>query len=241
MSGIDYSKWDKMDFSDDDDSTSSTSEKAPRVTRLDKPSQITLSSKGIEVKDKAKISKAEKPQIASRMKRMTKNGGTFVDPVTMNQICWSQDREEAALHIFYDQSIASKDIRVHLVGALKYEDRYSAVGSQEYKGTLKVSAMGRDTILEGDLEYSTYIAENEILVDFEIDVSDPSAKFIKITLLKAVPMQGLSIWWKRPLAQFPAIDVVSDIDGRNKQEQWKKSWEEAHRIFSNKKKETHKI
>jgi hypothetical protein len=247
MSGIDYSKWDKMSFSDED-STSSCEKSAPRVTRLDEPSRVTFSSKGATVEAASKTSKTEvstthkkEKKKSSGLKRMTKNGAFYVDPVTRNKVFWSQDRDEVILRICYDQSIASRDIRVNILGALKYEDRHSAVGSPEAgamcggKRRLTVSAIGRDApLLEGDLDYNVHFAEDEGALDWEIDVTDPSRKVIQVTFLKAVPMQGLTVWWSRPLSHFPDIDVASGIDGRNKHEQLKQSWEEAHQLFRDK-------
>jgi len=275
MSGIDYSKWDKMDFSDDE---SASSDNAPRVTRLNEPSRVTYSSDGVNVESsthatvshttqtkvatKTSISSAEEGNI--RIGLMTKNGASFVDPDTKYESFWSQDRSEVVLCILYDQSsIDSCDIRVHVTGAVNYEGRHSAVGGfdgsqntdgvEGSKGKVVVSAVGRDSpILEGHLAYPTHLSEGEDEVDWEIDVTDPSKKIIRITLLKAVPMQGLTVWWSRPLLHFPEIDVVSGIEDRdmpssskssknkNQQEQWKDSWDEAHRMFRDKVKQREK-
>ena len=253
MSRIDYSKWDKMDFSDDDESSSSSFDDAtPRITRLDEPSRLTVSPKGATLEHAPKTEKrAPKVEMSTvhqsgnrfdnRMKLMVKNGASHVDPVSKNKVWWSQDRGEVIIRISYNQSIASRDIKVKILGGLNYEDRYASC-MPEGKPKLMVSAVGKDVpILEGDLEYNVYFPEGEDTLDWEIDVTDPSRKLIQITLLKAVPMQGLTVWWSRPLAHFPAIDVVSDIEGRqkheNKHEEWKKSWDTAHKLFKEKMKE----
>lgn len=47
MPGIDYSKWDRMQFSDDDDDDDDEQDRGgPRVTRLDQPSQVTVAPDG---------------------------------------------------------------------------------------------------------------------------------------------------------------------------------------------------
>lgn len=260
--GIDYSKWDKIDYGSDDEN-SSVNEEAPAVTRLEESSSVTFSSNGISIAPTADIQKekeaASKPAVqddssitknAKQRKLFTKNGSTYVDPRSNNEILWSQDRNEVNISIIYDCStIASKDIRVNFYGALSYEDRFSAVGTENIidgvegsKGKLIVTAKGcNESLLQGYTGYPVYLPQDEEEIDWEIDVTDSNMKMIRITLLKAVPMQGLTVWWSRPLIHFPEIDVVSGIEGRtssnsnkDKHDQWKQSWEEAHRMFKEK-------
>ena len=336
MSGIDYSKWDKMDFSDDESDESQSSSAHPRVTRLDEPSRVSYSSSGVtieeskpkpyssnnsnitnstgfhlqsQLQDSAEVqpdlgseilrertqkcdqgdevkattnAKNKQTKFNAKLDRMTKNGSSVVDPTTNTKILWSQDRNEVNLHIFYNsstsKSIPSRDIRVNLVGGLPYEDRTAAVGSAStsadgrgnkhehentdmkqnttIKGRLTISVEGRDEkILEGDLEYHVHFPEGEDALDWTIETdagagtgtgtgTDPSTKYLHVTLLKAVPMEGITVWWSRPLSHLPEIDVVADIDGRrtgngtengtsthDAREQWKRSWDEAHKLF----------
>jgi hypothetical protein len=201
-----------------------------------------------------------------KIELLTKNGGTFLDPKTDNMTYWSQDRNEVILSIAFDfKTIRSKDIRVSISGALTYRDRCAAMsnahtlrsdsGSEsgsEGKGSLNVvgGTHQEKLILQGELPYFVHLPEAEEDVDWEIDVTDPNEKLIKITFLKAVPMQGIVIWWSRPLVHFPEIDVIQDIDGRggnlkssensqrvpalSDQDKMKKAWEEAHTMFREK-------
>jgi hypothetical protein len=266
--GIDYSKWDKIDYGSDDES-SNAEDDTPRVTRLDESSAVTFSSKGVDVKPSQHLSTQSavvKPlskdvptsepgtQLERSKTILTKNGSTYIDPETKNEIYWCQDRNEAILSIRYDhESIQSKDIRVDMTGALKYEDRHAAVGVDSDIGEVKgsqgkivVSAVENSKsriILQGYLGYPIHLSENESEVDWEIDVTDPNMKMIRVSFQKSVPMQGLTVWWSRPLLHFPEIDVVSDIEGRNKvpsnecsgekneHDEWKRSWDEAHKMF----------
>uniref|UniRef100_A0A7S3PZ41 CS domain-containing protein n=1 Tax=Chaetoceros debilis TaxID=122233 RepID=A0A7S3PZ41_9STRA len=286
MSGIDYSKWDKMDFSDSecDSSDDDRDNDFPAVTRLDEPSSVTYSQNGISVKPQVAVEipsrqdGAEKnssksppeqsttmpiPIQSSKTKSgidiITKNGGRFIDPVTSKDVVyWSQDRNEVVVSILFDhKSIESRNIRLDVRGALNYGDRHSAVG--EDKGNLKISVVeagggNKDTlpleIFEGRLAYSIHYAEGEDDLDWEIMTTSEGSKLIRVTLLKSVPMQGLTIWWNRPFLHFPMIDVVSDIEGRgpslgdtigsgsdnkkSQHEEWKKTWDEAHDSFRDK-------
>lgn len=269
---IDYSKWDKMDFGSDDDSDSSEGNRHthPTVTRLDEPSKVTLSSQGLKIEEshnqlslgtspstlQGNKNEHTKRKTTNRITNLTRNGSTFVDPDTRNVVHWSQDHKEVVLSIVFDHtSIASKDIRVETMGQLKYEDRYSAVGSicfdevEGSKGKLTVKANGVDQentqiILQGYMAYPFHLPEGEDQVDWEIDANtEPNMKMIRITFLKAVPMQGLTVWWSRPLLHFAEIDVVNDVEGRakhssnqvsTKHDEWKRSWDEAHRLFKGK-------
>mmetsp|Transcript_31296 Transcript_31296/g.36521 ORF Transcript_31296/g.36521 Transcript_31296/m.36521 type:complete len:291 (+) Transcript_31296:72-944(+) len=264
---IDYSKWDKIDYSDDDDD-STDSIQGPTVTRLDEPSTITYNPDGslnIHKKTNRTDSKKSVKSITSnssksevpvgkdsmdseKLCQLTKNGGEFISPKTNTESFWCQDRYEATLSIVYDHSIiTSKDIRVDINGVLNFSDRFSAVGggrevNDETKGTIIVRSVSHEIpIFQGQLAYPIYLAEDEDQVDWEIDSLSPQKKLIKITLLKAVPMQGLSVWWSRPVIDYPQIDVIKDVkernngtDGKDKSEQMKEVWEKAHRMFREK-------
>ena len=93
-----------------------------------------------------------------------------------------------------------------------------------------------------DADYTVYkcCASCEDEIDWEVSVSG-DVKMIRMTLLKAVPIQGLTIWWSRPFLHFPSIDVTTDIKGKDmsnrddgqktQHKQWKETWDEAHRLF----------
>lgn len=80
------------------------------------------------------------------------------------------------------------------------------------------------------------------------DKSSTDLNLVQITLNKAVPMQGVTLWWSQPLLHCPEINTNSSIDcpDRNiKSDDEKKSkagksfsevWKEAHEMFQNKQK-----
>ena len=315
---VDYSKWDKMDFSDSSDSEEEDS-KVPRVTALDSGSRVTFGKDGIVEINKSSstsqprqalsssTSSADIPVVSSSVSgdtidistmnninsnlkdnmqqdtskiqqlqtQLTLNGGEHfctVNSPTSNQdeelklpLYWSQDRYTVTLRVGFPPSIfPSKSIRINVKGALKYTDRFSAVGSgggggimsdDPSFGSIEVTSLddkGEETmLLYGSLPRPIHLNEGEDEIDFEIednhlgDNSDECTKIISITLPKAVPMAGLVLWWDCPLIGYPKIDV-SNIQGRqsskggdhgqqnDKKEAWKKAWDEAHVMFKEK-------
>jgi hypothetical protein len=289
--GIDYSKWDKMNFSDDEEEEEEDEESSndlgrqhtPRVTRLDTPSRVICSTDGsIDIQQgigtnnetitKPKAEQEEelvvrqKPEHCDDMspkvsieksttniiKLLTRNGGSYIVPSSNTQTFWSQDRNEAVLSVVFDSSkISSRDIRVRVKGGLNYNDRHSAVGGMrpqanddncESKGEIQITTTTGIELFRGSVAYDFYLSEDEEEVDWEIDATNEQQKMVKITLLKALPMQGLTIWWNKPILGYPDIDVIKDISDRvkksndngeiaNKDEEMKDVWDEAHRLF----------
>lgn len=102
-------------------------------------------------------------------------------------------------------------------------------------------------IISGILPHFVHLPEDEDEVEWEICDCDTfgiekaeygeCTKMIRLTLRKAVPTSGITVWWSQPLLHWPKIDV-SEIKDRGtnskKQEEIKKSWDEAHRLFKQK-------
>ncbi|KAL7482678.1 hypothetical protein ACHAW6_008335 [Cyclotella cf. meneghiniana] len=155
-------------------------------------------------------------------------------------IYWSQDRYAITFRLgFPPKLFPSKSIRVRVTGALTYKDRFSAVGSgamSGYKtedgqddsafGAIEIVSLTNDNsetlLLSGKLPRPVYLNQDEDEIGFDIEddlsadatpTNAQSTKFITIVLPKAVPMEGMIIWWERPLLGFPKIDV-SSIQGR---------------------------
>ncbi|KAL7548814.1 hypothetical protein ACHAWF_012073 [Thalassiosira exigua] len=74
-------------------------------------------------------------------------------------------------------------------------------------------------------------------------------KLVTITMSKAVPMAGVVLWWDRPLKGYPAIDVstIQERQGKSrvkkgegqqggdeKEDAFRRAWEEAHATFREK-------
>jgi len=313
---VDYSKWDKMDFSDSSDNEEEDS-KVPRVTALDSESSVTFGGDGnIEISKSSSTSQPRQSQssttasdipvvsssvsgdtidistmndinnnlkddmqqdtnnktnkIQQLQTQLTLNGGEHYCIVNTSKekelklpIYWSQDRYTVTIRLGFSPLIfPSKSIRVHVKGALKYTDRFSAVGSgggimsdDPSFGSIEVTSLddkGEETILlYGSLPRPIHLNEGEDEIDFEIEDNhhlkgdnSECTKLVSITLPKAVPMAGLVLWWDCPLIGFPQIDV-STIQGRqgskgdsmqqdDKKEAWKNAWDEAHVMFKEK-------
>jgi hypothetical protein len=49
-------------------------------------------------------------------------------------------------------------------------------------------------------------------------------------------MQGLFVWWRRPLMEFPEVEVERDGGSTSGgSQEFLKAWEEAHKLFRAKK------
>eukprot|EP00532_Pseudo-nitzschia_australis_P004375 CAMPEP_0168200316 /NCGR_PEP_ID=MMETSP0139_2-20121125/22977_1 /TAXON_ID=44445 /ORGANISM="Pseudo-nitzschia australis, Strain 10249 10 AB" /LENGTH=304 /DNA_ID=CAMNT_0008125535 /DNA_START=318 /DNA_END=1229 /DNA_ORIENTATION=+ len=144
---------------------------------------------------------------------------------------WAQDRYSVTLRLEVkeDEKVRSVDVR----GILPYSDRFAAVGSTKPKLSIRrrgVRVNGSDNdddnnksstkgtlpllLLEGELPHPVHFAEgddDENLVDWSVEEAtwkkNHFTKHLTITLHKAVPMQGLSLWWRRPLTDFPEVDL----------------------------------
>lgn len=211
-------------------------------------------------------------------------------------IYWSQDRYAVTLRLGFSHLLfPSKSIRVRVTGALNYKDRFSAVGSgamSGYKeetqdgsiafGAVEIVSVGVDrhevVLLSDKLPRPIYLNQDEDEVGFDIednnlvdDTTTPDAtkctKFVAMTLPKAVPMEGMIIWWEHALEMLPKIDT-SSIQERNnsvervmsieeynasmdkkqsstpveasKKEAFAKAWNEAHQMFRERVKERDK-
>jgi len=189
---------------------------------------------------------------------LTKNGGHFIDAETKSYIFWSQERTEVNISVAFDPTnIKSKDISVKTEGELPFSQCLSAVGGDATsKGSLlvqaKVASSGSTvTLFSGNFPHFIHLPEGEEAIDWEIDTCEyyhdvldllssaagcaGQTKLIRITLLKAVPMAGVSLWWSHPLLHCPKTDVNA-IGGRkgDRQDEIKASWDEAHRMFREK-------
>ena len=97
--------------------------------------------------------------------------------------------------------------------------------------------------LEGELPHPVHLAEGDDDVDWSVVRDNLNRRFLMITFYKAVPMQGLFVWWRRPLMEFPEINIeqVKDQSSGTSSQDFLNTWEEAHKIFQkekNKKKQT---
>jgi len=271
---IDYSKWDNLEVSssDDDDDDKPT----PHVTRLDAPSRVTFGG-GTGGAMSASTSASKSPPLdcsytegattvttshsksvtpagdQSAPSSWTDRGGLLeIEKTAYNpsrNLYWAQDRYAVTLRL--ELRGMEKVRSVCVEGILPYRDRWSAVGSTKLKLSCTSSADSL-VLLEGDLPHPVHLAEEDSddgLVDWSVVEADhqPQSRFLTITLHKAVPMQGLSVWWRRPLMRFSEADLDSvrrgsshsssssasavASDSKGASGEFLEAWEEAHKIF----------
>ena len=251
---VDYTKWDKMEFSDSDEDDDESSSGVPRVTSLNQPGKVTIGADGTlnigksdipspqsreslesQKKSQSKPSQSmpkkevlptvsgsksgdtidisnsndilvnnmsTQQQHDNKMQqyknKLTNNGGEHYCKVTLPTsisnksteeiklpIYWSQDRYTITLRMAFPSSIfPTKTIRVRVNGALKYSDRYSAVGSGTMNGGEEsdygsvevvsiISHQGKDDeeimLLKGKLPHPIHLNQDEDGIDFEIE------------------------------------------------------------------------
>jgi hypothetical protein len=174
------------------------------------------------------------------------------------------------------EKIQSVDVN----GILPFSDRFCATGSTrpvlQCQGSItnannnnkviginnsKNNSIGPNNLvllLEGELPHPVYIAEDDDDVDWSVVKDNSSRRFLMITLYKAVPMQGLFVWWRRHMMKFPELDLqqVKDDPATTPaasssaagsttapaaSQDFLKSWEEAHKIFREEKLKKKKI
>jgi hypothetical protein len=310
---VDYSKWDRMNFSDSEDDTE-TNHQVPRVTSLDAPGRVTIGTDGsLEIgesslpsnrshhtkpdKDNVQELTRKKQKLQQWKKDLTRNGGSHQVTIQTKDggnltlpIYWAQDRYVITLRLGFPHHLfPAKSIHVKVTGALNYKDRFSAVGSGAMSGYKEMSDDGSAAFGEIKITSATpdkhetvflcdklprpiFLNQDEDDVGFDIEdvLTENTAtpgdqlctKFVSITLSKAVPMEGMTIWWEHALLSLPKIDTsqirertnpvdrVMTVEEYNesmdrhqstsstgdsaKREAFAKAWNEAHQMFREK-------
>jgi len=135
--------------------------------------------------------------------------------------------------------VQSKDISVKLKGALSYRDRHNAVVSArtEAKTPSLVIQVQGIPILAGDMPYPCHLEEDheegEEHIDWTLEMfeANKAHKFITMTFFKAVPMEGVTLWWNKPLNHMPEIDITK-CEGRTKgKSTFQQNFKEAEERF----------
>jgi hypothetical protein len=177
----------------------------------------------------------------------SQNGGV----VTTESGChlyWSQDRYSVCLRLELLKSNTNRDIKgkeltVDIQGMLPFKDRYQAVGKDHTAHLTLIwnnpATKRSEILLEGDFPHAVHATEDGEL-DWDIDrltehESNKEVSYCTITVQKAVPMQGVILWWRRPLTQFDEIDArQANTDDASKAKAFQNAWEEAHKQFREK-------
>lgn len=256
---IDYSKWDRFtgDSSDDEgalgggSATIGAPTGQPRVTRLDRPSKVMRTANGdvIILNDSSVLESSQSQNTApAEVSRSlvhsakgetntkvppswTEKGGSCDINDSKTKLYWSQDRSSVTLRVLLPPSDSTKGWMCEISNLLPYDRRHSAVGSAEVY-QLRVhrapTSDGSQVLLEGDLPHPVHANEGETEVDWTIE-SLRDERYMAIFLNKAAYMQGLTLWWKRPLMNCPEICIDWDRGGGS--EAFAKAWNDAHQMF----------
>jgi len=246
--GIDYSKWDNFEDSSSDEEESSN----VRVTTLDGPSKVTIggeqdgsvativpSSTSLRTTAVA-VNSNEGSKFALEGKfeqKASSNNDSYsswrecgamveiASKKSQRRLFWSQDRYSVLLRLelFKEEKVKAME----LTGAVAYADRFCAVSSS--KPTIQVLSTCNDMLLEGELPHAVHFAQDDDSIDWLIERSFKNERFLAITLYKAVPIQDVAIWWRRPLIGFDEIDV--GVQSKKDPQSFQKAWDEAHEKF----------
>ena len=199
----------------------------PRVTRLDAPTKVTFGGGSVSATTAATPSQApstKPPPTSTTPTSWTDHGGLLKTKGEERNLYWSQDRHSVTLRL--ELAAAEKIKSVTVDGILPYADRWSAVGTTKPK--LVVCRSSDLLLLEGELPHPVHLEEDsdDGIVDWSIEDG-----VLCIILHKAVPMQGLSVWWRRPLMEFPEADLGEVRGEGGASKDFLAAWEEAHKIF----------
>jgi hypothetical protein len=103
--------------------------------------------------------------------------------------------------------------------------------------TAAIATATATPLLQGDLPHPVHWAqedEEEKIMDWSIERCSGSTNFLVFSLRKAVPMQGMFVWWRRPLLSFPEVDVPAASSTNTTSQEFSNAWEEAHKLFREK-------
>ena len=238
-SGIDYSKWDHLEVSDSEDEE----DDGPRVTRLEQPSRVTLSPSGeVAIATGAASKKAPtRPAVTNAPassssstipQAWTEKGGITKLAHNNTSLVWTQDRTSVTLR--FALSTNQKKWQVTLRGQLSYADRHVGVSSTT-KATLAVQNDSQSLLPPTALPYPVHAAQDDEdgdAVDWTMERAPNNQAYLCVTLYKAVPMEGVVVWWSRPLEGTDEITLDwRDTPATSK---FQEAWDQAHQQFREK-------
>jgi len=254
---VDYSKWDKFDISDSEEEEEPRG--PPQVTKLDNPSSVQFGGST----DQPTVLPPAPPAAATAATPTpspplstppTTNGGKFTHTRSTLAISWSQTKDELDIYLPVPNDTAGPSIAVNITNALSFRDRASAIGSsnkQSISVSIKKGALTIPHLPTIALPHPVYVGDeddaeslSQLQPDWEM-ATFGSSRYVKITLKKAVPMAGMTLWWKTCVTGGDEIDVqnISERVRRNApgaggggapKLNMQETWDEAHRMFREK-------
>jgi hypothetical protein len=161
---------------------------------------------------------------------------------------WTQDRTTVNIRMSLLPDMEShRGWKCIVHGSVDFANRLSATLTDDSRPCLEVTH-NLNTIIKGTLAYPVYTTpENEDSmdgsnVDWSIESVSASAagglactRFVTITLYKAVPMAGLTLWWSRLSMETPTIEVqtgsTSSTSSTSSARAFEEAWRTAHEGF----------
>lgn len=174
---------------------------------------------------------------------------------TPHQYYWSQDR--AAVHVRIPlvpvETTAAEACKisyhVSVSHILSYAERYHAVMSssnepqrlvitaqqqQQQQGSAATPTTPTETtiLLQGNLMHPVHLAEEDEedvnTVDWSIEHHPDEGRYILVSLSKATPVMGMTLWWKK-LLQENSTEIELTWVERNTA--FQQAWDQAHEQF----------
>ena len=231
----------KEQLTEEDHGAQQTTTNNTPTTATDVPLCWTERGAVVVVEDPSQSSSNNDSVIPSRSDNGSRDGACC--------LCyyWSQDRDTVTIRIPIPndkQQYSCWNCTVEPI--LSYRDRQCAVMTtpqtlvvtyRRFWGSTSTSST--TTWLEGTLSRPVHLAdEDEDTIDWTIqEVPQSSAaaplRYLCVTLLKATPMPGLTLWWTQCLPQYEPreIDLTDTTTSSSKSRAWTEAWEEAHEQF----------
>jgi hypothetical protein len=211
---------------------------------------VELSSSSTETSQETSTSTPTRPA------SWTSRGG-FVEA---SNLYWSQDRYTVVLRFQLPPppmvstaaaatsagTARSRPWDCHVKGLLPYDQRHAAVQSltTDYSASLVITDRTTDTEYFRDyVAYPVHAAQGDDVNDNETDWSiemwpaSDGIKYLTVTLQKATPVPGMTIWWRRPVRSCPEIELTADThtssssSSSQQKNAFAVAWEQAHAQF----------
>ena len=235
---VDYSRWNKIDFSDseDDDNDAQGRGGGPTVTTLDHHEQVRIDSTGISLLPPVSSfsstfsSSSLPPSSSSSLASKPPRSNRAVDHSDDWNKCSARDFQwrESKNEVFLLIPVVSNQRASELI--IKFDS---------LTRTLSVEKCGA-SLLEGKLRYE--IAKDpEDILDWElVSNSSLNEKYISIVLQKKSPLPNTNIWWSCVFEGDEEIDVTQ-IKARQEitfkssaSSSFAEAWKAAHQQFVDK-------
>ncbi|OII73345.1 nuclear move domain-containing protein [Cryptosporidium ubiquitum] len=238
MSGIDYSKWDKIEISSDEESGKLGSK--CNVTRFDSPQSITIGGQR-ESKEDSLVSSnilvddlKTKSVLVSREKVISLDDYVFGGKSACGKdYYWTQTENGLTIILEIDPGTQNKDLKVNVT-----EDKVTVTH-------------GSETILFEEFEYGVKDDDNTIFwsvkeVESLNGAQNKRSRMLVLELEKKELDTSIRLWWKKIFkggieADISKFSRFSSPKSEERNRKFLEAWEEAHNEFRNKIKNRQKL